>query len=188
MKAWHLFFLFNFMIMVSFASDTLVIRKNHIYTGKILKISDRHVYFLSTERVYKIPAKHVNSLKFSDTLDPVFISYIQPKELNNCQKGTNDARKFHKGNGYLASGILIGPFAILVAVIDEPKPSAHTINDNNLINNPEYLKCYATEAQKKNIVKAITGCGIQTIISTVAIILIINDLTSSCFDIEDYCW
>jgi len=192
MKTLILFFILNILTLTSTASDTLVVDRNHMFTGKILNVSDRNVYFETQQKIYKIPTKNIHTLIFADTLDPVFISYIKSKTDNNCALGRKDAHKFYSRFEFIAAGLLLGPLAIRLVEFSEPTLNNRTkenSKNSELFNNTDYLHCYITEAKRKNLLHAKIGCGLQSAIGCIVIGIGVGNLTDDLFSgIEDICF
>ncbi len=97
---------------------------------------------------------------------------IGKKENNEsrCEKGKNDAKKYHKRKRrYIILGAITGPVGVAAAILAKPSPhkgrdTSFESNNRDMFNDLAYLKCYRKEARKVNIKASLIGLGIFTII------------------------
>lgn len=94
------------------------------------------------------------------------------KESNEsrCEKGKNDAEKYHKRKRrYIILGAITGPVGVAAAILAKPSPhkgkdTSFESNNRDMFNDLAYLKCYRKAARKVNIKASLIGLGIFAVI------------------------
>lgn len=154
-----------FTFSVIHASDVIVLKDGHGFTGKIKSIRDCTVKFKWNRDILIIPLDQVEYLEFENADDRVALDYLALPPDNKCLLGQQDAEMFHgKYGGHVVLGIFFGPFAMIGTAFAQPYPhrGAHTMamsKNQALFNDPEYAQCYKRRAKGRLIGAEAIGWG-----------------------------
>jgi hypothetical protein len=149
------------------AEDILVLNNKKIFEGKVTKIRGCEIIFKVSHEKYVVPAADIFLIKFEDTNDKVYTSFLQSDYSEKCLKGEYDADMYHgKAGLHIILGVLFGPAAIIGVGASNPSPytgaRTYAMSANkDLFTDPEYLDCYREKAKGKNLGKTALGAGIM---------------------------
>lgn len=153
--------------LTSFAGDILILNNERVFDGKVTKIKNCEVVFMTAGNKYKIPAADILAIEFADPTDKVYTKYMElaSEDPNNCLQGNMDAENLHgKKGAHFALGFLFGPFALVGTALANPTPmkgkDTYMLSKNReLFDDPEYLICYRKKARAKLIAMEALGWG-----------------------------
>ena len=150
---------------ISIAGDIIVLNNEMVFEGTVKSIKHCSVKFKTTAGTFKIPAGDILMLKFENPENNIYVDYLANQTKNPCLEGQSDAIKFHgKRGGHFVLGFLFGPFAILGTALSKPTPyrGSETVafsKNEDLFDDPVYLKCYKKKAKSRLIGMELAGWG-----------------------------
>lgn len=149
-----------------FSSDILTLNNDMVFEGKVKKITKNCVVvFKAQGKRYLVPADEIYSIEFEDVNDKIYTDFLQLNDSDKCLKGSNDADAFHgKKGGHFVLGFLFGPFSMIGTAIANPNPmngarTGQMSKNQNLFDDPNYLKCYKKKAKGQLIGMEALGWG-----------------------------
>ncbi|MEO5618628.1 MAG: hypothetical protein ABIS67_12740 [Candidatus Eisenbacteria bacterium] len=85
-----------------------------------------------------------------------------PRVVAGCADGEKDADTEHSTRGYGVAGLLTGPIGVVLAARSNPKPHGPKAVALTPESAPEYGRCYAKRARKRNLRSAVNGFAVAT--------------------------
>ena len=156
------------LILNCIAGDILTLKNEKIFEGKVTKIKNCSIEFKVKSRKFLIPSTDIFSIKFEDTSDIVYTSYLKivDSDPNKCLNARLDAENYHgKKGGHFVLGVLFGPLAIVGTLLADPTPEkgkqTYMMSKNEeQFSDPEYLSCYRKKAKAQLIGMEALGWGV----------------------------
>ncbi len=165
MRIIYLFLLFAALPFHSLASndanlDWVLLKSGYAFRGDVIKFKHCELIMKVEGQRLVIPADSIYYLEFQNPLDNVAVN-MQKFELNNCVKGKFDAPLHGRGFGNGCLGFFFGVFGVIGTALGNAKPirgmRARLSKNQDLFNDPEYMKCYRRRQRGRAVGASLTG-------------------------------
>lgn len=157
----------NFQLTIFSANvnpgDWVWLKGGYGFEGDVIKFK-KCVLFMDVEgERLIIPVDSIDYLEFANPKDNVAVDLLS-SELDNCTKGKFDASLHGRGFGNGCLGFFFGVFGVIGTALGKAKPirgmRASDSKNQDLFNDPNYMKCYARRQRGRAVGSAIIGWAI----------------------------